>query len=356
MTEDQRFDLVEIDAAGTAKIIEFKRYIPPKIDFLTTVNSIAAAANTAGGSILIGVDEKTGEPVGLKFAESNLDLLKRTVEKNLNLEPGTVDFKILDQAGKKYIRIDVAKQKDVVIRKTDGAVYEVRHGKEEQLPDEQAEQKIIESASNADPKDIIGALVESIDNLRTELKKAQRLQWRPIFVTAFLSPLVIALIVWALTYLGNQDIEKRRERIESRRMAANVSPYIETAIDTSPNHDMQIWVKSLQSANEWKGFLDRIGFKRALSQKIIAIKIINHGKAKAIDVRVPVIVKVWGIAPYTSDNPYRYDLEFDFRNVDVGPEYVSEAGIDVTYFPKYRLEKLPLKIIGLPELQSVKDL
>ncbi len=307
--EENHFDLVEIGAAGTARIIEYKKFIPPKQNFLTTV---AAIANSGGGTIFIGTDERSHEPVGIKFADENIKALKTAVENQLNLKPPQVDFNVIEDQDKKLIRVDIAKQSDVVLDKKDGAVYEYKKGKKARLPVNEAKEKILSSNESLAP--IIGKLIESNDNLMKELRYSNswRGQWKKSLIT-FLSGALIPFTILFLTTRNDREAEKRREQFEAIKLASEVRPFIETNIKVDFREATPIPAKAGEASNFWEKFLFENNFQGKLPTRVAYVSVFNHGKGKAIEVNVPLIVKVWGLGKYTQQTPYQFSYEFFFE-------------------------------------------
>ena len=346
------FDLVEIDAAGTARIIEYKKFIPSKQSFVATVASIA---NSGGGTIFIGADEKSHAPVGLKFADEKIGVLKKAIEEQLNLKSPQVDLNVIEDQGRKLIRVDIVKPPDVVLDKKDGAVYEYKEGKEVRLPVSEAKEKILSSNDSLAP--IIGKLIESNDNLMRELRYSNswRGQWKKLLITS-LSSALIPLIIFFLTTQNNRRTEDRREEFEARKLASEVRPFIETSIKIDFRGATPIPAKADEASNFWKDLLFENNYREILPTKVAYVSIFNHGKGKAIEVNVPVIVKVWGLGKYTQQMPYQFFYEFSFRSLDPAQEVISKEGINVTFFPNFRIEKMPLRVIGLPEVNATHGL
>ena len=344
--EDKRFDLIHIDAAGIAHIVEYKRNVPPPQSFTATVASIA---NSGGGYIFIGVDEKTHQATGVNFDDKNIQELRNAVQKQLDLNSTQVDFEIAEQEGKKVIKVDVKKSQNVVIDKKDGAVYEYKEGKEVRLKAEEAAKKIL--ATEEEPNVAINRLIESNENLIKELRHSNswRAQWKKLVVT-FLSGALTPILIFVLNNLYNREVEKNREKSEVRRLAAEVRPFIETNIEIGAYKRTPIPAPSHEAAELWRKILLKQGTLGSIPTKVAYVTVFNHGKGKAIQVTIPLIIKVWGRGQYTKETPYQFVYEFEFRNLDPGHGDRSVNGLDISFFPFYRIERPPIKVIGLPEL------
>ena len=243
----------------------------------------------------------------------------------------------------------------MVLDKKDGAVYEYKKGKKARLPVNEAKEKILSSNESLAP--IIGKPIESNDNLMKELRYSNswRGQWKKLLI-ASLSSALISFTIFFLTTGNDREAEKRREQFKAIKLASEVRPFIETNIKVDFREAAPIPAKADQASNFWKKVLFENNFQGKLPTRVAYVSVFNHGKGKAIEVNIPLIIKVWGLGKYTQQTPYQFSYEFSFRNLEPGQEAISKEGINVTFFPNYRIEKLPLRVIGLPEVNATHSL
>jgi len=159
--------------------------------------------------------------------------------------------------------------------------------------------------------------------------------WLALATTGLVTVTAV-LVVWAARTFGHEkDVEaKKRQPLVALWVAAQASPETYMANTREGQFDTYLkWLRAISTSDI--GPLIR-------QRSVVICSAHNIGEGPALRIRVPYKLEVFEITRVGSAAPSEtVDGEFEIVLVPANSWRVAKTYLDVTYYPKYRVELLP---------------
>lgn len=166
---------------------------------------------------------------------------------------------------------------------------------------------------------------------------------------------IISLISLWNSYQANK-ISQDARNISLKSQQLEFNPYIEvrfyedvSAIGLLRRHEGII--------SEWMNRLEQGKCNiNNLRKRYLYCEVTNHGKGKALNIRVPFVMNIYDSGLTKTKNAKPIIDEFNFWNIESGRKQKSDYSIETTYFPDYEVVKQAIQVFAIPDAGSKTDI